>query len=609
MKFKSMKNNNSLVFILVSIITAIIIGIIFFKLDYIENEGFNPTDDGVILAQAFRLINGEIPHNDFISIRPVFSGILHSIHFFSPLPMQVSARWFVVFQYFVYSFIWVIILFRTFNFHLNSFYKLIIYFVSVGLLSFILNVNNYNLYPWTTIDAVFLSTISFAFFITLFNQDISRIKMAFFMILGLIFISLAAISRQNFLLPAILMFIIVNVHYIRKKRLAELPVICIIGALPFIIYFFYLLTNDALSYFIDQMTGRTELFETGILRYLKEFLKADLLIINFVLLTGIFYFWVKLPKISKDVASLRLIPLVIFNDKQKKIELAILLFYFAAFVFFSFYMFFVKSEMLFKTPFEMFWILFVVTILGAMNIKFSNKQVAVLGFSLFIAWTSSISLGDNTPIFTTGIIGSTIVVLIIYLIKKIISEKFKKSAEHIILISSIPLIISLFIVSIYGQRKINYRDKESSYLTHCLGDIFDEFGNIKTNPATYEYYIDFMNIYTNYDDIKNNFVLLPNNAIIYPLLKSKNPFPLDWMSHSEYIGSEYLLYRKLNDILEKKSIYVIIDKYNSKDIAYELIQMNYDIYRYDYMKLIQNKCEELPCESKYFKLFRNKKNL
>ena len=359
------------------------------------------------------------------------------------------------------------------------------------------------------------------------------------------------------------------------------------------------------------MTGRTELFETGILRYLKEFLKADLLIINFVLLTGTFYFWVKLPKISRDVVSLRLIPPVIFNDKQKKIVLAILLFYLAALVFYSFYMFFVKAEMLFKTPFEMFWLLFVITILGAMSIQFSNKQVAVLGFSLFIAWTSSISLGDNTPIFTTGIISSTVIVLIIYLLKKISRNVatlrlYKKSAVHIILISCIPLIIALFIVSIYGQRKINYRDKESSYLTRCLGDIFGEFGNINTNPTTYEYYTDFMNIYTNYDDIKDNFVLLPNNAIIYPLLKSKNPFPLDWMQHAEYIGSEDLLYRKLNRILEKKNIYVIIDKYYSKRMAYELIPMDYDNYWYDYMKLILKKCEELPYKSKYFRVFRSK---
>ena len=132
-----------------------------------------------------------------------------------------------------------------------------------------------------------------------------------------------------------------------------------------------------------------------------------------------------------------------------------------------------------------------------------------------------------------------------------------------------------------------------------------------------------MNIYTNYDDIKDNFVLLPNNAIIYPLLKSKNPFPVDWMQHDEYIGCEDVLYSKLRQVLDTKNIYVIIDKYESGSLAFDLVEKKYyndskrmafdlflkkyNVEKYDYMKLIMNKCEELPYESKYFRVFRSKK--
>ena len=60
-------------------------------LGVISTEGFNPSDDGVILAQSYRLLQGQIPHLDFISIRPVGSAVLHSLHFISPLPLEVSA--------------------------------------------------------------------------------------------------------------------------------------------------------------------------------------------------------------------------------------------------------------------------------------------------------------------------------------------------------------------------------------------------------------------------------------------------------------------------------------------------------------------------------------
>ncbi|MEN4017737.1 MAG: hypothetical protein PQ968_04725 [Methanobacterium sp.] len=53
------------------IIVSIIAHILFSKL------GFNPTDDGFILAGAKRILEGQIPHLDFISIRPVGSHFFH----------------------------------------------------------------------------------------------------------------------------------------------------------------------------------------------------------------------------------------------------------------------------------------------------------------------------------------------------------------------------------------------------------------------------------------------------------------------------------------------------------------------------------------------------
>ena len=38
--------------------------------------GFNPTDDGFVLSAARRILDGEIPHKDFVSIRPAGIGLL-----------------------------------------------------------------------------------------------------------------------------------------------------------------------------------------------------------------------------------------------------------------------------------------------------------------------------------------------------------------------------------------------------------------------------------------------------------------------------------------------------------------------------------------------------
>jgi len=70
---------------LTSIIIAVLLAILFSQLNYVENEGFNPTDEGVVLAQSWRIINGETPHQDFISIRPAASGYLHAINYYYPV--------------------------------------------------------------------------------------------------------------------------------------------------------------------------------------------------------------------------------------------------------------------------------------------------------------------------------------------------------------------------------------------------------------------------------------------------------------------------------------------------------------------------------------------
>src|SRR5437870_11810474 len=40
--------------------------------------GFNPTDDGWVLAMSRRILDGEVPHRDFLLDRPALSPLLHA---------------------------------------------------------------------------------------------------------------------------------------------------------------------------------------------------------------------------------------------------------------------------------------------------------------------------------------------------------------------------------------------------------------------------------------------------------------------------------------------------------------------------------------------------
>jgi hypothetical protein len=69
--------------------------------------GMNPTDDGFFLGMGRRLLNGEIPHRDFITARPAGTGIL-----WMPVVLLGGnytiwiSRFFVWFQFACIAWIW-----------------------------------------------------------------------------------------------------------------------------------------------------------------------------------------------------------------------------------------------------------------------------------------------------------------------------------------------------------------------------------------------------------------------------------------------------------------------------------------------------------------------
>jgi len=54
--------------------------------------GFNPTDEGLLLAQAQRLLAGQLPHLDFVTPRPGGAALLHIPELLAPTPLLLTSR-------------------------------------------------------------------------------------------------------------------------------------------------------------------------------------------------------------------------------------------------------------------------------------------------------------------------------------------------------------------------------------------------------------------------------------------------------------------------------------------------------------------------------------
>jgi len=269
-------------------------------------------------------------------------------------------------------------------------------------------------------------------------------------------------------------------------------------------------------------------------------------------------------------------------------------------------------------PFELFFVMLSILLFAIACIPLNAKQKALLWMGLIVCWTTSLSLGSNSPVYCLGLVVSMNIILSFHIMANYSSEFYKQVLKKA-WIFLLPFSICIFILGIWMQQRINYRDKPASELQCSLGKLIPGMGRTLTNSNLCEYYSEFMKIYNKIPEMKDHFVLLPNNAMIYPALKSKNPFPIDWAQHDEYIGQEKMVLDKIKKLLQNEGLFILVDKYNVEVIADGLVPVDYfnfsanskeDLFvkkykvdKYDYLSLISQYCVELPSTYKFFRIF------
>ena len=560
---------------IISYIFCLALIVVVFRIsNYPGNEGFNPSDDGVVLAQSYRIIHGEVPHRDFISIRPVFSGVLHSLHFISPLPLFDSARWFVIFQFIVIAFSAASVLPRLLQASYSVAGEIAVFFIL-----FTLSILNYNLFPWTTIDAVFWSALSLWFLYSVKNFD----SKAF---LGVFMLVLAALSRQTFVLPALVLSMFFLIQYFWKFRLPRGIFVVALAWLPAVLYAAMLVVTGAGAEFITQMTGRTEFVETGLIQYAVRWVKSPAVAVHAIML---------LMFLASLFIRNRKNPMIAFLIRRSGLLTSLMLFWVTAIIAIHF----LRSDFqIYLLPFELFFVLIDLIMLAWIVKKPDYPTLGFAFFTLLIAYTSSITLGDNSPIFACGLLMAGVLSISRWLMAAtLVRLPTVRLASAFLLTSALVIIVLGF----YSQRKINYRDLPANDLHYQLSTVNPQFGSVMTNSRTGAYYADLHKIYTSLPGAANHTMVLPHNAAFYPLLQTRNPLPLDWMQPAEYCGSEKRVMQSLTDVCSRSGYYFIVDKYDVKKIHTSEIPLQQSDFAY--LQLIIGTCNKIETQSHFFDVY------
>ena len=71
-------------------ISSILFLVVYYKFDI--SLGFNPTDEGRNFAYIEKILNGKVPHKDFLHIHFIGSTILHLYGSFGSIPTETTYR-------------------------------------------------------------------------------------------------------------------------------------------------------------------------------------------------------------------------------------------------------------------------------------------------------------------------------------------------------------------------------------------------------------------------------------------------------------------------------------------------------------------------------------
>ena len=206
--------------------------------------GYGAVDEGMIHAMSRRLLNGEVPHRDFIFSRTALSPML-----MTPLVALDSPRLMLMSRYVWWlemtatAFLWTAILGRSFPALLG-----LGVYIPTSVLSLMLSVHIFPPMVWYTTDGVFLSTLGL--------WSLGRTERPA-RVFGGVALGLAVLAKQNFAVMPVLALVAGGGGF------------ALLSALPVSLYFGALTLADGVGDFVVQQMGHSDLLKAGLYPYTR----------------------------------------------------------------------------------------------------------------------------------------------------------------------------------------------------------------------------------------------------------------------------------------------------------------------------------------------------
>jgi hypothetical protein len=493
-------------------------------------RGFAPVDDGFTLAYSRRILEGQVPHHDFIIIRPFVSPLIHTpFVLFGGDYTYWASRLFVWFQFACISWAWVCVINRAFNHPFSSATKLFI-----GLVSFAASVHYFVLTAWHTVDGLFLSSIGLWILLAQKHKG-GRVA-------GYLLIAAAYLCKQSFVFMAPLSVLLLG-DWREKKYWLTIT-------LPAALYGAYLLVTGSFSEGILQLTSHSNLVSTGVGGYL-----------NYGTLLGILVGYC-----SVLLSSTGVVPLLRPRRVARYIGASILIVTPAAFIAVGLY-----RGSLGVVSFGVFgMVLGVVLYCAWRGIARDEDKIPIVLLALLLAWSASLSVGYNFPALLLGPLFA-ILSAFVYSARGSLHLRFLQTT---LVVAGVAILLSFGVARPYYI----YREQPSSELTSALDGVLPGGRLIYTNPNTYEFLVDLNNVTSAVSARGKTYAIVPDAPGYWVQSRQLNPLLVDWPQPVE-LGNQYLTDRVTRDLAARRGeVVVIVQKVHAFYLADGFVPLDEDQY-------------------------------
>ena len=449
--------------------------------------GFNPTDDGFTLAYSRRLLEGQLPHRDFIIIRPALSPLLHVGELWlGGEYVYLLSRYVVWVELAGTAWAGITVLEKVAQQQLHSLAKGCLAFVSM-----VLATHTFPLMAWHTIDGLFLLTIGLRIIV----ERNGKAHWGYFVV------GLAYLCKQSFLLAGPLLLLILSDARHVKNWIAV--------GLPGMLYVSILAAGNALPNALLQLTTQSDFATAGIDPYYsREVLLA--IIVGFALAytlhsnTGMRTRRV-LYDLGGAVAFVLLVVVPGFITADNWLTGTGILSY-------SFSIFGLVLGL------GLFWM---VPAFSGRNSLWQASLIAIV-----TAWSASISVGYPFPTLGSGQLISCLVVVTWPFIQRKLDARV-----HTLLIAI--LAISLVYPFSVARTRYIYREASVAALTWPLDDVLPGGAGIRTNGNLHAFLSNLRETSESIANTGKTYSILPDCPGYWVSAAQTNPLPIDWPQSTE----------------------------------------------------------------------------